>query len=87
MGKEIDEEATLLENNLPHGFCTLSDNGGTLTRESRITFEEMGEATTRMVVRNTFSGEHVPHLVKLDLQDYTQQFLETFKAFAESRES
>ena len=58
----------------------------TLTRESRITFEETGETATRMVVHNTFSGEHLPHLVKQDLQDYTQQFLETFKAFAEGRE-
>jgi len=85
MGREIDEVGTLLENNLPHGFCIRADNGGTLTRESRITFEEMGESITRMIVRNTFSGEHIVHLVKPDLQHTTQQFLEAFKAFAERR--
>ena len=86
MGREIDEVLTLLENNLPNGFCILAENGGTLTRESRITFEEIDEAITRLVVKNRYSGEHVPHLVKQDLHSYTQQFLETFKAFAQSRE-
>ena len=85
MGREIDEVLTLLENNLPNGFCILAENGGTLTRESKITFEEIGEASTRVVVGNTFSGVYVPHLVKQDLHDYTQQFLEMFKAFAENR--
>ena len=77
---------TLLENNLPNGFCILAENGGTLRRESKITFEEIDETSTRIGVRNKFSGEYVPHLVKQDLHDYTQQFLETFKAFAESNE-
>ena len=85
MGREIDEVVTLLENSLPNGFCTLAENGGTLTRESKLTFEEIGEAITRIVVRNEFSGEYVPHLVSQDLHEYTQRFLETFKAFAESR--
>jgi hypothetical protein len=65
----------------------LAENeAGMLTRESQITFEEVDETSTRLVVHNIFSGEHVAHLVKQDLNKYTQQFLETFKAFAESRE-
>ena len=86
MGREIEEVLTLVENNLPNGFCVVAENGGTLTRESRIAFEQLGDGVTRVTVLNTFSGEHVVHLVKEDLQDYTQQFLETFRAFAESRE-
>ena len=86
MGREIDEVLTLLDNNLPAGLRVLAENGGTLTRESTITFEELGDAITRVVVHNRFSGEHVPHLVKQDLHDYTQRFLETFRAFAERRE-
>jgi hypothetical protein len=87
MGREIDEEITLMENDLPHGFCTRAENGGTLTRESNVTFQPIDENATRIVVRNTFSGEYVVHLVKQDLQDYTRQYLETFKAFAESRKT
>ena len=86
MGREIDEVLTLMENDLPRGLCVVADNGGTLTRESRITFEEVDETTTQLIVWNTFTGEAVPHLVRQDLQDYTQAFLKTFKAFAESRE-
>jgi hypothetical protein len=85
LGREIEEVLTLVKNNLPNGFCVLADNGGTLTRKSAIAFEQLGETTTRITVLNTFSGEYVGHLVKEDLQNYTQQFLETFRAFAESQ--
>ena len=87
MGKEIDEVLTLMENNLPHGFCVVAEQEGVGTRESVVTFEAIGQGSTRVVVRNHFRGDFVPHLVKGDLQDYTQKFLEAFKAFAESREA
>ena len=87
MGREIDEEITLLENNLPSGFCTRAENGGTLTRESRTTFESIDQNSTRIVVLNSFSGEHVVHLVSEDLHNYTQHFLAAFKTFAENKET
>ncbi len=85
MGMEIEEILTVVDNNLPHDVCVVADNGGTLTRESKIIFEPIDETSTRLRVGNRFSGEYAQHLVKQTLYDYTQQFLETFKAFAESR--
>ncbi|HCP44795.1 MAG TPA: hypothetical protein DIU15_02015 [Deltaproteobacteria bacterium] len=87
MGREIEEVLTVVENNLPYGCCVVAESGDKQYRESTITFEAISDSVTRIVVRNQFSGEHVPYLVPQDLHNYTQAFLETFKTFAESRES
>jgi len=85
MGREIEEVLTLIENTLPDGFTTVSDNGGKLRRVSQFKFEKRGENTTQITVRNTFKGEYSVHLIEEDLQAYTQNFLERFKEFAENR--
>ena len=85
MGREVEEVITLLEDGLPHRFRLVADNGGTLTRETEVIFEEMAGASTRVVICNTFSGEKAPYLVQKELQSYTQKFLEAFKAFSEGR--
>ena len=82
---EIDEVITLVEDNLPDGLHLLADSGGMLTRASETTFEALSAGATRVVVRNTFSGEHLPYLVESDLHGYTQSFLETFRDFAQGR--
>ena len=85
MGRDIEEIITLVENNLPSGFVVLAENGRTLTRESRITFGPLGDSAAQIKVLNTYNGEWVVHLVQEDLHSYTQQFLEAFRVFAESK--
>jgi hypothetical protein len=85
MGRDIEEILTLVENDLPSGFVVVAENGGTLTRESRVTFERLADRATQIKVLNTYSGEWVVHLVQEDLHSYTQQFLESFRVFAESK--
>ena len=85
MGRDIEEILTLTDNDLPNGFVVVADNGGMLTRESRVTFKGIADSTTKIEVLNTYSGEWVVHLVEEDLYNYTQQHLKAFKGFAESR--
>ena len=87
MGREIEEVLTLLENNLPEGLRILADNGGTLTRESSVTFERAEAGYTRVTIENHFRGAHVPTLVEQELWDYTQAFLRVFKTFVETHET
>ena len=85
MGRDIEEILTLVENDLPSGFVVVAENGGTLTRESRVTFRRLTDSATQIKVSNTYSGEWVVHLVPEDLHSYTQQFLESFRVFADSK--
>ncbi len=79
---KVEEILTLIENDLPSGFVVMADNGATLTRENRITFDPLADSFTQSKVANTFSGDWVVHPIKDDLQKCTQNLLEMFKMFA-----
>jgi hypothetical protein len=86
MGKQIEELMTILSMDMPRGFHTMSsDPAGTMYRDTTVRFEAIDDGTTRITVHNQFSGEKLPLLVHEDLQAYTQQYLEIFRTFAESR--
>lgn len=83
MGKRIEEEILLLEEDLPHCFSTISTHGEHLKRKSTISFKRLDETRTKLTVRNEFSGQIVDQLVKHQLHSYTQETIERFRDFAE----